>query len=197
MKIYNMEQRSPEWFQTRDLKMTTSHATAIGNSGKGLETYIYKLVAEHYSTGTPDELNTADTRRGIALEPEARSIYELKTGNKVEEVGFIEQDKYSGCSPDGLIGKDGGIEIKCPNDTVYFETMLNQKINSGYFWQIQMNLLITKRKWWDYIVYNPNFKKDMLIIRVLPDKEKFKKLEVGIIKGRILIESLIDKYNKK
>lgn len=196
MKIYNMEQRSLEWFKARDLKMTGSKAKTISVAGVGLESYIYKLVAEHFSMGIPKELNTPDIRHGREFEPEARSIYELKTGNKVEEVGFIERDKYTGCSPDGLVEKDGGVEFKCQDDATYFRTLIDSRIEEEHLWQMQYCLLMTGREWWDYGVYNSNFEKDMFIIRVYPDKEKFKKLEAGIIKGRILIESLIDKYNK-
>jgi hypothetical protein len=63
----------------------------------------------------------------------------------------------------------------------YFRYLLNgeSEIDSKYLWQVQMNLLITGRKWWDFIVYNPNFKKTMCIFRITPDKEKFEALEKG------------------
>ena len=103
-------------------------------------------------------------------------------------------NKYVGCSPDGLISKDGGIEIKCPSDYTYLGLISKKDlvVNSNYEWQIQMCLLITGRKWWDYVVYNPNYKKDMLIKRILPDKEKHEKLLSGFEKGEKQLQNLIN-----
>jgi len=65
-----------------------------------------------------------------------------------------------------------------------------------YDWQIQMCLFITGRKWWDLVIYNPNFKKNMIIKRILPDQVKQEKLKIGLAKGEKLIKELIEKYNK-
>jgi len=189
----NIEQGSEEWFELRKGKMTASNATAIGTCGKGLDTYVLKKVAEMLSSGARDNYTNKDLERGNELEPIARTIYELETGNDVYEVGFIEKDEYSGCSPDGLVEKDGGIEIKCVDDIHYIKILLSDKIESAYNWQIQMNLLISKRKWWDFVVYNPNFKKSIIIQRILPDKEKFAKLEQGLIEGEKQIKSILKK----
>ena len=150
LKIYTeIKQGSDEWFELRKGKMTASNATAIGTCGKGLDTYVLKKVAEVLSSGKRDTYTNKDLDRGNELEPIARSIYELETGDDVYEVGFIEKDKYSGCSPDGLVREDGGIEIKCVDDIHYLKILLSDKIESGYNWQIQMSLFISGRKWWD------------------------------------------------
>lgn len=189
MKIINCEQGTPEWFKARDEKMTASHATAIGNSGKGLDTYIKKMMSEHYSSKEKEQYTNKDLERGNELEPLARQVYELETGNTVEQVGFIEYSKYVGCSPDGLID-DGGIEIKCPDDSEYFEYLLEgaDAIPSGYIWQMQMCMLITGKRFWDFIAYNPNFKKSICIFRIYPDLEKFEKLKKGFEVGETLIK---------
>lgn len=195
MIIHNCEQRSPEWFKLHKERMTASHATAIGNMGKGLETYCKKIVYESISTKEEDGFKTKDTERGNELEPIARNIYEMKTGNKVMEVGFIERDEFVGCSPDGLVGEDGGTEIKCPDDKEYFEYLLlgREAISSDYHWQVQMNLLVTDRKWWNLIIYNPNFKNSIQIYKIEPDKEKFEALEKGFEVGKTKILEIKNK----
>lgn len=194
MKIHNLIQQSPEWFAIRKGRMTASHGQEIGNDGKGLETYITELMADFYSTGSADHYNNKDTDRGNELEPVARSMYEMLQNVSVEEVGFVEIDEFTGCSPDGLVDKDGGVEIKAPNDLNHFKMIINgeSEINKKYLWQCQMNLLLTKRKWWDLVFYNPNFQKSLIIFRIKPDKEMQEKLKKGIKSG----VELIKKYKK-
>ena len=191
-EIVNCEQQSPEWFKARKGLMTASHATAIGNSGKGLETYIHEMMAEYYSSKDKEQFVSKDTERGNEYEPVAREIYEFERDVVVQEVGFLKRDDYVGASPDGLVDEDGGIEIKCVDDKNYFKYLRfgEDEIDSGYIWQIQMNLLITGRKWWDLIIYNPNFKKSMLVYRILPDQEKFEALEKGFAKGIEMIKQI-------
>lgn len=181
MQIHNVEQGTDEWFAVRKGKMTASHAQAIGNNGKGLETYIIELMAEFYSSGEKDKYSNKHTERGNELEPIARDIYELETGQKIEKVGFVERNEFVGCSPDGLIDEDGGWECKSIDDVKYFKHLMNgeSEIDSSHLWQIQMCLLITGRKYWILTIYNPNFKKSMCNYRIEPDKEK----QEALLKG--------------
>jgi len=180
VKVYNFEQRSPEWFEIRKLKFTASHASEIATAGKGLETYIGKVVAESFVT--EEKYSNADMERGVELESEAISIYELETGNIVTPVGFVEMDEHTGCSPDGLVGEDGGIEVKCHNAEVFLRLVCSDEIDTKYLWQIEMNLLITQRNWFDYIGYNPNFKP--YIKRVYSDPTRQAKLLKGLEIGK-------------
>ena len=196
MKIHKMDQRSDEWFDIRKGKLTASNAQAIGANGKGLETLVYQLLAEKYSNNKEHYTNK-DMERGIELEDQARMTYEVERNN-VKEVGFIELDEFVGCSPDGLVGKDGGIEIKCPNDAGFFKLMVNGRdaIESKYLWQVQMTLYITKRSWWDLVFYNPNFNQNILIFRITPVMFQSEKLMLGIETGKNLIKKLNKKYEK-
>ena len=195
MKIYEMEQRSEEWLAIRKGKLTASNAQAISANGKGLETLAIEVVSSLYAM--PEESYTNEhIERGIELENQARQRYEIEH-NDVKEGGFIELDEYIGCSPDGLVGEEGGIEIKCVNNVNHFKFILEQKIESKYQWQIQMCLLITGRKWWDYISYNPNFEKALVVVRVEPDQKMQEKLKVGIEKGKKLLKDLKKKYEQK
>lgn len=192
MQIYKCEQLSDEWFAIRKGKMTASNAQAIGANGKGLETYIYTLMAEKYSNNKEYYTNK-DMERGIELEEQARMTYEIEN-EKVEEVGFIELNEFTGCSPDGLVGEDGGLEIKCVNDVNFFKLLINgeKELDTKHIWQCQMCLYITKRKWWDLSIYNPNFDRNLLVFRIEPDEAKFLKLQAGIMTGENKIKELLN-----
>jgi len=196
MIIHNFKQLSPEWFKIRECKVTASHAGAIASQGAGLDSYIYKMMAEHYLEIEIKHFENEHTKRGIKLEGVARRLYELDYGVKVDETGFIEYNEFVGCSPDGLIGKDEGAEIKCPCNKNYKKILETGKVDNNWIWQCQMNLLITGRKKWNLIIFNPNFDKAMTVMEILPDKEKFNKLLVGFIIAEQKILSIKDKHNK-
>ena len=199
MKIYNeLEQGTDEWLNLRKGKMTASHGQEIGNNGKGLDTYITAMMAEFYSNGEKPNFTNEHMERGNELEDQARSIYAINNNVEVTQVGFIEYSEFVGCSPDGLVGEDGMLEIKCPTDVNFFKHLLNgeKEIASKYIWQMQMNLLISDRKWCDYMAYNPNFEQSSFIFRILPDEVKFKKLRIGIEMGEEKINT-INKLIKK
>ena len=196
MELYfDLEQGTEEWLNLRKGKMTASHAQEIGNNGKGLETYIVGLMAEKYSMAEKVSYTNDDMARGQELEDQARSVYAINNEVEIKTIGFVEYSEFVGCSPDGLVGDDGLIEIKCPNDVIYFQHLLKgatstDAIDSKYLWQMQMNLLITGRKWCEYICYNPNFKESMIVITITPDEEKFKKLLVGFQIGEERIKTI-------
>ncbi len=194
MRIIDCQQQSDEWFEARKGKMTGSQAQAIGSNGKGLETYIYNLMAEKYSSSPGDQYSNDDTDRGNELEDTARKLYELEKGVEISRVGFVEFDEFSGVSPDGLIAGNGLIEIKCPNDKNHFHIAMTSEIDTKYQWQMQMQLLVTGRNWCDFISFNPNFTQDLIIIRVEKDEKKQEKLKEGLLKGKNLIIELTKKY---
>lgn len=197
MRIYKeLIQGTPEWFDIRKGKVTASHAQAIGNNGKGLDTYLNEVMAEYFSSAEKEQYSNIHTERGNELEPVARSMYELMNNVVVDQIGFCEYNEFVGCSPDGLIGTDGMIEIKCPDDRVYFNILMNEKIDSAYDWQCQMNMLILERKYCDLIFYNPNFEKSMMTFRLVPDEVMFEKLKVGFQKAEEQIIKLITKYKE-
>lgn len=196
MKIYNFDQRTDEWYNIRKGKMTASNASIIATNGKGLETYIYSLMADYYSSAEKEHYVNADMQRGIDLEPEAKIEFQFYTGLEVEEVGFVELNKFVGVSPDGLIGKDGLIEIKCPKDDIYFRLLLNENIKPEYLWQMQMQMLVTKRKYCYFVAYNPNFEKTLFIKKMNRDEEMINKIQAGLDYGTKLIKKIKKDYEK-
>lgn len=190
MQVYNFPQYSPEWWEIRAKKMTASHAQAIGTNGKGLITYISQIMADYYNSEDQEPYSNKNMERGLELEAKAAQAYAWENLADVKEVGFVVYNEYVGCSPDRLVGDDGLLEIKCPIDKTYFELLLTEKIDTKYEWQMQMQMLTTGRKWCDYVVFNPNFERDLFVKRVLPDIEKFKKLEAGFNSGIAMIQKL-------
>lgn len=196
MKIYNFPQNTPEWYEVRLGKLTASRAQAIGNCGKGLETLCWEKAAEIITGKLPEQIESEDIRRGHELENEARGAYSIETGRTVEQVGFVEYSKYAGCSPDGLV-KDGLIEIKCKNDVNHLKLLTRQKPESEYMWQMQMQMLITKRRWCDFVSYNPHFvDKPLIIIRIDQDLTMQRNLMEGIKKGTKRIQEILREIEK-
>ena len=125
MKVYNCEQGSEEWLKCRLGKLTGSVAHTIATSGKGLETLCLEKATEILTGIISDGYKNDAMQHGNDYEAEARSIYELETGNTVIQVGFCEDNEFVGVSPDGLIGDDGLIEIKCPTDKTYTQYLID------------------------------------------------------------------------
>lgn len=200
LKIHNVEQQSPEWFELRQkYPLTASNAQAIGNNGKGLESLVWEKLSEKYSSANKEQFASVHLDRGNELEPQARELYQLETGNEVVEVGFITDDKISkvgGASPDGLVNDDGLLEIKSFADTKHFIAIGSFKktgtfeIEPKYIWQMQQQMLFTGRKWVDFLAYNPNYSQSLLIQRVLPDEEMQQKIKDGLKKGEELINEI-------
>jgi len=194
MKIINCEQGSEEWFQCRLGKLTASDAQAIANSGKGLESLVLKKVAERLTGKIDESYRNPDIDRGHELEDMARVGYELETGNHVVEVGFCELDENVGASPDGLVGTEGLVEIKCKNDIVYLQELLNiESVDTGHIWQMQYQMWVTDRKWCDYVVFNPYFPKSIIIRRVDRNDADIKRIQDGVNYGIKMINEMLDK----
>lgn len=196
MIIHNLEQGTDEWLDVRKGKFTASNANTISVNGKGLNTYALEVFTETIALPEPGYTNS-DIERGNDLEDQAIDIYELITGNSVHKVGFVQYSKHIGCSPDGLVGDDGLVEVKCPKNRVFVEHMLGMDIPKEYYMQMQMQMFCTKRKWCDFIVYNPNFKDPLIIKRVDRDNTAIKLIKSGLISGITMLKSYQSKLNKE
>lgn len=196
MKIHNFEQRTDEWFAIRKWKLTASKADAIATAKVWLDTYCKEIMADKYSKIKEESYTNDDIERWVELEYEARNIYELETWNTVEEVWFVEFDDMSWFSPDWLVWDDWGIEIKCMNNKNHFNFIIDREIPSKYMWQIQLSLLLSDRKWWDFISYNPNYDNAIVIERVLPDDDKFEKLSKWLEIGKKKLKEIEELYLK-
>ena len=197
MKIYKeVEQRSDLWYSLRRQRITASNASVVATNGKGLETYIYTLMSEYYSSAEKEHYTNSDIERGVLLEPEAKIEFQFYTGLDVQEVGFVELNEYVGVSPDGLVGDDGLIEVKCPKDDIYFRLLLNGNIKPEYIAQMQMQMLVTERKHCYFVSYNPNFEKTLFIKKIDRDEEMIAKIQAGLDYGTKLIKEIKCNYEK-
>ena len=156
-------QGSPEWHALRCGKVTASRIADVmaGGAGKMRAAYARQLVAERL-TGlpTPGGFRSASMDRGNEAEAAAREAYEYQTGSFVDQVAFVQHPtiKDSGASPDGLVGDDGGVEIKCPDSTTHIDTLQGASIDGGYLKQIHWNMACTGRQWWDYVSFDSRMK---------------------------------------
>jgi len=194
-----MEQRSDEWFNARLGKVTASNlanVTAFTKSGESAyrKNYRHQLVTERL-TGKPTEIYINQAmQHGIDTEDEARDFYVFKY-NDVEEVGFIDHPTIdmAGASPDGLVGDDGLIEIKCRQPQNHTETLISNQIPSRYRLQMFWQMACTGRKWCDYVSYCPSFPEElkMVVIRLEWNDEQIKLLEEEVIKFLTEVEDTV------
>lgn len=181
MIALDLEQGTAEWAAARCGIPTASDfdkiVTASGEPSKQRTKYLYQLAGERLLGKKEESYQNGAMLRGMELEAEARSLYELTYDVSIEQVGLCYKDesKLYACSPDGLIGKDGGIEIKCPNLTTHIGYLVTEELPAEYFQQVQGNLLVTGRKWWAFMSYYPGIKP--LILKIERDKEFIKALE--------------------
>lgn len=157
-----MEQRSDEWFSARLGKVTASRvADVIAKTKSGYSAsrtnYKAQLVAERLTGIQQESFSNSAMEWGTKTEPEARAAFELDTGCLVTEVGFIDHPtiKNSGASPDGLIGDDSLIEIKCPNTSTHIEYIKGEKVPEKYKPQMTWQMLCTGRKTCFFVSYDP------------------------------------------
>lgn len=198
--IRDYEQRSPDWYERKLGKFSGSDFhVMLGNSASKTD-FLWEKVAERkYGDSDREEFATFAMERGIILEPEARRVYCAVTETKVEEVELVEDDGefdgYAVCSPDGLVGDDGMIEIKCIS-MKFFEqyTRPGEKkynyIKPEYRTQVQYNLLITDRKWCDLVYYHP--RGGLHIIRVERDEEYIERIKEALREGIAFIKEKED-----
>lgn len=195
MKIYtDLQQRTDEWHSVRAGKITaSSFHTLLGNS-ETKKTLLLKITAERI-TGKciEDNYTNGDIERGVELEDEARSKYQEETFNLVEEIGFAELDEYVGCSPDGLVGDDGLIEIKCPRETTFLSQVISGRIKPEYITQMQFNMYVLNRKWCDYVMYSETL--GLFVKRVDRDDKLIEEIKTCIEECKKAIQENISKYN--
>jgi putative phage-type endonuclease len=168
-----MEQRTPEWFQKRLGKVTASRiadlmAKTKTGPGASRANYLAQLVTERL-TGTPTESYKSPAMDwGIEQEAAARDAYSARMGVLVDEVDFVDHPTMqAGASPDGLVGENGLIEIKCPNTSTMLEYLEDRTIPQKYRLQMQWQLAVTGRDWCDFVAFDPRLPEhlQLLVIR--------------------------------
>lgn len=159
-----MEQRSAEWFAARLGCVTASRVKDVMASGRGgapsatRKNYMMELLCERLTgqQSGPDLSRKPAVQRGVELEPFACMAYEADKGLMVIETGLVMHPSIPGfgASPDGLVGEDGVLEIKCPNTATHIATMQSERHDPQYEWQMLAQMACTGRAWTDFVSYD-------------------------------------------
>lgn len=196
MITHDAEQGTPEWAALR-LAIPTASCfdkiiTPSGKPSTSAQTYMHMLLAEWLMGEPADTYTNAAMDRGSEMEPEARAFYELERDAEVRQVGFVTRDDgLCGCSPDGLVGDDGGVELKCPLPGTQIGYLLEGKIPAKYVPQVQGNIYLCEREWWDFVSYHPTL--PPVVLRVHRDKKFIAALTVELDK---FIEAMLAKRQR-
>lgn len=174
MICYDFPQGSDAWKKARLGVVTASGADSILTPGtlkpsKQAAPYMARLVTETLLGAPLDDVSSQFMDRGTQMEPEARKWYGWDRDCDVAQVGFITTDDGRlGCSPDGLVGEDGGLEIKCPAAHTHVAYNMDpDSLVAAYRTQVQVSLLVTGRAWWDILSFHEDLPK--VVVRVYPD----------------------------
>jgi len=198
MRIIDHEQGTQEWLTSR-LGCPSGSGfdkliTSTGKPSTQSEGYINQLIAESI-TGKPTEFKVTEAmERGTELEPMARNFYELASA-EVQEVGFCMHDVLRcGVSPDGLVGEDGGLEIKCPAPHNHVAYLREGKLPTKYKQQVMGCLWVTGRDWWDFVSYHESM--PALIVRVHRDEDFINALATEVAKAVDTIEIEVNRLKE-
>ena len=182
-------QGSDEWFAARLGKVTASRvADVIAKTktgwGASRKNYAAELIAERLTGVTAQSYTNAAMQWGTDTEPQARTAYEFFRDAEVQEVGFVDHPSIpmTGASPDGLVGIEGMVEIKCPNTATHIDTLLGQAIADKYVAQMQWQMACADRQWCDFVSFDPRMPEHlrMFIARVHRDSERIAELESAV-----------------
>lgn len=183
-------QGSPEWFALRAGRVTASRIGDLMRRtqkgwGADRKHYLAKLVAERITGKPMAQRKVLSLERRLEIEPEARRAYEFYSDNTVTEVGFIEHPTIpnAGASPDGLIGEDGGLELKCCDTPAHIEMLISGVIDPDYILQCEFGMACTSRSWWDFASYDPLMPEDLKLFvhRIHRDDLRIANMESQVI----------------
>lgn len=195
-------QGSEQWFLDKCGHASASEFSSVLAKGQGKTraAYLRRVVAEALTGKPVDGYSNGHMGRGLVQEPHGRLAYEALTGEPVLQVGFLKHATLrAGCSPDGLIGDDGGIEVKSVIPTVQLETILGKDYPSEHRAQVQGNLWITGREWWDFVSYSPDFPQahlQLYTFRVHRDEAYIENLEREVSAFLAEVDALVARLTR-
>ena len=203
----DLEQGSPEWLAARVGRVTASRIADVMAKGKGGEAqtrlnYKWQLVAE-VMTGQSqeDRFFSQAMAWGVEQEPFARAAYEIQTGGLVENVGLVAHPSIPRCaaSPDGLVGLDGLLEIKCPKTPTHLEYMEKGAIPGHYQLQMLWQMACTGRQWVDFATFDPRLPEELqlFVMRFPRDQARIDAIEAEVQKFWNEIDEIIETLRKR
>lgn len=201
----SLTQRSPEWVAARlgslgascvhEVVARTKTGFAASRANR-----MAALILERLTNQPQDTYVNAAMQHGIDTEPEARAFYAFTRDIDVREVGLVKHPKirWTHASPDGLLGDDGGLEIKCPQAGEHLRFLMERTIADKYVIQCQWGMACTGRQWWDYCSYNGAFPDHLrgVIQRIPRDEPRIKELEAAVMAFLTETEQALAKLGK-
>lgn len=200
-----MIQGSPEWHAARCGKVTASRIAdlmARTKSGYGASraNYMSEIIVERMTGAPYPSFTTAAMQWGIETEPQARAGYAFLHDVEVVEVGFINHPTLegAGASPDGLVGDDGLVEIKCPNTSTHIEILLSKQVPDKYVKQMMFQMACTGRDFCDFVCFDPRMPSglQMFVQRVHRDDALIAEIEAEVEKFLAEVEEKLEALRK-
>jgi len=197
-------QGSPEWLAQRLGKVTASRvADVIAKTktgyGASRKNYLAQLVCEVMTGQSQDGYTNAAMQWGIDKEPEAKAAYSFFTGNDVVSAEFVQHPAIpaAGASPDGYVGDDGLIEVKCPNTATHIETLISGTVDGKYITQMQWQMACTGRQWCDFVSFDPRMPPELSLFvnRVERDQKMIDELQREVLAFLAELDETINKLN--
>jgi len=198
----DIPQGSDEWFALRCGKVTASRIADVTAKtktgyGAGRANYMAQLIAERLTGQVADSFTNAAMQWGIETEPQARAAYEFYRDVEVDQITFADHHSIdmSGASPDGLVGDDGLLEVKCPNTATHIDYLISQKVPKKYIDQMQWQMDCIERDWCDFLSFDPRMPEELRlwVVRVERDDDYIKTLRQEVEKFNTEVEQKIHK----
>jgi putative phage-type endonuclease len=190
MRIIQCEQGTPAWYEARAGRVTASKISDLlaktkTGWGASRQNYLADLVVERLTGTCVEGFSSPAMQWGKEKEPEARIAYQFFRDAEVQEVGFVLHPELdlSGCSPDGLVGSDGMVEIKCPSSATHIETLLGAGTPEKYLKQMQWQMRCCDRQWCDFVSFDPRLptRMQLFVERVKRDDLAIAEIEAAVI----------------
>jgi putative phage-type endonuclease len=187
VRFVDCEQNSAKWIGARTGRITASRICDLmatlkrGGEAASRRDYRAELIAERLTGKAENHYVSKEMRYGSEQEPFARTAYEIRTENIVDQVGFVFHPRldFSGASPDGLIREDGGLELKCPKTTTHLAYMAAGTVPKEYEYQMLWNMACAEREWWDFASFDARLpeKLRLFIVRMPRDEVRIGEIE--------------------
>lgn len=201
-----IDQRTDEWHAARLGKVTASKIADVMASGRAgapsvtRANYLAQLLCERLTGRPTDGYTSHEMQHGIDSEPLAINAYEMHADVIVTPIGFVDHPSIamSGASPDGLVGDDGLIEVKCPNSATHLATLKGADIDGKYMKQMQWQMACTGRKWCDFVSFDPRMPDHMQLYvrRVERDLEMIAAINSAVTTFLVELEADCQRFAK-
>lgn len=195
MEVFNFDQGSADWFNCRaGIPTASMFATVMAKGeGKTRSKYMRELAGEIITGECAESYSNVHMERGKEQEDDARRLYAFLTDSEPELVGFIRNGK-KGASPDSLVGENGGLEIKSAIPHIHIDRLERNRLPPEHKAQVQGNLWIAEREWWDFVSYSP--KLPMLTVRVYRDEDFIKEMSAEIDRFNDELAALVERVRR-